>query len=333
MLAAARAELASGDSGAGTKVASTKPHKKRIRNFTADDRAAHRIFEKKRRELFRERLNVSHISSLDSNCVPADVSQDLAKELPALAGKNPARLSKHDVVDESISRHKFERGACLGVIQSLRAMAQERDELLAEVNNWRATAGMPERQATSTQMSLNELGKLETRIRGQQSEDPHKVFQDSVALDTSYAIISDLSSQPSFSPPTNSIHPTPVTASHPSLVGNNTHHAIGDSVFEPAGPVSDSNALVIPDMALMESQHIPNQTHHPMVMPLKNPVNEPTVNIITDQQIENGSPICNIDDFLVGNHINLTDWCADGTEFPVSTMDFGPDTVLQQYYL
>jgi hypothetical protein len=58
MLAAARAELASGDSGAGPNGASTKPPKKRVRNFTADDRAAHRIFEKKRRELFRERLNV-----------------------------------------------------------------------------------------------------------------------------------------------------------------------------------------------------------------------------------------------------------------------------------
>lgn len=61
MLAAARAELASGDSGAGPNGASTKPPKKRVRNFTADDRAAHRIFEKKRRELFRERLNVSHL--------------------------------------------------------------------------------------------------------------------------------------------------------------------------------------------------------------------------------------------------------------------------------
>ena len=33
--------------------------KKRVRNFTEDDRAAHRIFEKSRREAFKEALSVS----------------------------------------------------------------------------------------------------------------------------------------------------------------------------------------------------------------------------------------------------------------------------------
>jgi hypothetical protein len=32
--------------------------KKRVRNFTADDRAAHRVFEKSRREAFKKRLVV-----------------------------------------------------------------------------------------------------------------------------------------------------------------------------------------------------------------------------------------------------------------------------------
>lgn len=36
-----------------------KQKRKRIRNWTAEDRAVHREFEKSRREAFSERLNVS----------------------------------------------------------------------------------------------------------------------------------------------------------------------------------------------------------------------------------------------------------------------------------
>ncbi|PNP82842.1 hypothetical protein FNYG_04073 [Fusarium nygamai] len=305
MLAAARAELASGDSGAGPNGASTKPPKKRVRNFTADDRAAHRIFEKKRRELFRERLN------------------DLAKELPALAGKNPARLSKHDVIEESIQRHQFERGACLDVIQAYREMVQERDELLAEVNTWRATAGGPERHATSNQMDLDELGKLESKVRGQQSEGIRTDAQELAPVDTSYAVVNDLTSQPSFSPPTNSIHPVPVP--HPALLGNEEGNLIQSSSFDPTGPIPHSDELINQTMALMETQHLPNQT---MMMPLKN-MNEPSVDAMTEPQLENGRPISNMHDFLAdtsGEHISLTGWSPD---FPFSAIDFGPDTTLQ----
>ncbi|GJC84675.1 hypothetical protein ColLi_07513 [Colletotrichum liriopes] len=35
-----------------------KSTKKRVRNFSSEDRAAHRIFEKGRREAFKERLTV-----------------------------------------------------------------------------------------------------------------------------------------------------------------------------------------------------------------------------------------------------------------------------------
>ncbi|KAF5252303.1 hypothetical protein FANTH_2603 [Fusarium anthophilum] len=307
MLAAARAELASGDSGAGPNGASTKPPKKRVRNFTADDRAAHRIFEKKRRELFRERLN------------------DLAKELPALAGKNPARLSKHDVIDESINRHQLERGACLDVIQAYRALLQERDDLLGEVNTWRATAAMPKRHGTSSQMNLDELGKLETRVRGQQPEGIRSDAQELAPVDTSYTIVNDLTSQPSFSPPTNSIHPAPVP--HPALLGNEESSLIQSSSFDPAGPLPHSDELINQTMALMETQHLPNQV---MMMPLKS-MTEPTVDAIVEPQLENGRPISNMHDFLTdtsGDQISLTGW---NTDFPLSAMDFGPDTTLQQY--
>ncbi|KAF3360247.1 hypothetical protein VdG1_01207 [Verticillium dahliae VDG1] len=43
--------------------------KKRVRNFTADDRATHRIFEKKRREAFKSRLIPS--AALTLNAFPS----------------------------------------------------------------------------------------------------------------------------------------------------------------------------------------------------------------------------------------------------------------------
>lgn len=48
--------------------------KKRIRNWTADDRAAHRVFERSRREAFKERLTVS-LDSVSLVC-PANVDVD-----------------------------------------------------------------------------------------------------------------------------------------------------------------------------------------------------------------------------------------------------------------
>lgn len=46
-------------SSSATKSGPLKPKKKRIRNWTAEDRAVHREFEKSRREAFSERLMVS----------------------------------------------------------------------------------------------------------------------------------------------------------------------------------------------------------------------------------------------------------------------------------
>lgn len=42
------------------QVGSQRPKRKRIRNWTAEDRAVHREFEKSRREAFSERLTVGH---------------------------------------------------------------------------------------------------------------------------------------------------------------------------------------------------------------------------------------------------------------------------------
>ncbi|KXH41099.1 hypothetical protein CSIM01_03305 [Colletotrichum simmondsii] len=95
-----------------------KPTKKRVRNFSADDRAAHRIFERGRREAFKERLT------------------ELAGQLPVLADTDPERLSKHIVVNESIARHKLLENRCVDALRDIESLLRERNELLAEINVW-----------------------------------------------------------------------------------------------------------------------------------------------------------------------------------------------------
>ncbi|KAF2465799.1 uncharacterized protein BDR25DRAFT_239013, partial [Lindgomyces ingoldianus] len=95
--------------------------KKRVRVWTPEDRAAHRVFEKSRREAFNDRLI------------------DLAKQMPSLA--RTRRLNKHMIVEQSIARHITQRKMCLSVAQEVRQILTERDELLAEVNRWRSANG------------------------------------------------------------------------------------------------------------------------------------------------------------------------------------------------
>ncbi|KIH87039.1 hypothetical protein SPBR_05187 [Sporothrix brasiliensis 5110] len=105
-----------GDNGTGT--ATQKKTRKRVRQFTSDDRAAHRIFERWRREAFREKLI------------------ELAEMLPSLAGADINRLSKHTVVHESISRHHEQT-------RQIDTLTRERDELRDEVTRWCTQAGLP----------------------------------------------------------------------------------------------------------------------------------------------------------------------------------------------
>ncbi|KAL1908052.1 hypothetical protein Sste5344_006050 [Sporothrix stenoceras] len=93
-----------------------KKTRKRVRHFTSNDRAAHRVFERARREAFREKLI------------------ELAELLPNLEDADASRLSKHMVVHESISRHHEQ-------MRAIDALTRERDELRAEVTRWRAQAG------------------------------------------------------------------------------------------------------------------------------------------------------------------------------------------------
>ncbi|KAF4850345.1 hypothetical protein CGCSCA4_v003741 [Colletotrichum siamense] len=128
-------------------IPSKKAPKKRVRNFTADDRAAHRIFEKGRREAFKERLI------------------ELAANLPALADTDPQRLSKHVVIDESIARHKLLESRCSDALQCINSLLQEREELLDEVNNWRRNNGALMRQPRPLNVNMDAFAETERELR------------------------------------------------------------------------------------------------------------------------------------------------------------------------
>ncbi|TGJ79416.1 hypothetical protein E0Z10_g9346 [Xylaria hypoxylon] len=117
--------------GVGGTTNTRRVKKKRVRNFTEDDRAAHRIFEKSRREAFKEALT------------------NLASLLPALADTEPQRLSKHVVVDESITFIRAQHEQIRTVAEHLETVKIERDELLAELNHWRSGAGIERRQTNT----------------------------------------------------------------------------------------------------------------------------------------------------------------------------------------
>ncbi|KAH6967654.1 hypothetical protein BKA56DRAFT_169763 [Ilyonectria sp. MPI-CAGE-AT-0026] len=145
MLAAVRKQLSS-----ATRMQATGPSrkgKKRVRKFTSDDRAAHRIFEKNRREAFKEKLN------------------ELAGQIPGLAECDPQRLSKHVVVEESITRCQTLHRRCLDALGDIRALIQERDELLLEVNSRRQSERAPLRSPQAVALHLNDLVELEKEAK------------------------------------------------------------------------------------------------------------------------------------------------------------------------
>ncbi|PTB64993.1 hypothetical protein BBK36DRAFT_1203801, partial [Trichoderma citrinoviride] len=107
--------------------------KKRIRNWTADDRAAHRVFERSRREAFKERLTL------------------LAGLIPSLRSTDPNRLSKHVVIDQSVALHKAEQQQIAESLDKINRLVAERDHLLSELNTWRLNAGLEALQPRVTE--------------------------------------------------------------------------------------------------------------------------------------------------------------------------------------
>lgn len=117
--------------------------KKRVRNFTPDDRALHRVFEKERREAFNGRM------------------LELARLLPRLASVQKNRLSKHVIVEESIEQHKSQRAALTTAAEGIRALLTEREEMLEEINQWRSVNHMALRQPRHVEGAVLDLLKIE----------------------------------------------------------------------------------------------------------------------------------------------------------------------------
>ncbi|KAH8167453.1 hypothetical protein CIB48_g793 [Xylaria polymorpha] len=142
--------LARNPIGVGAAASTRRVKKKRVRNFTEDDRAAHRIFEKSRREAFKEALTVSVSSChLQRLYVDERAQKNLASLLPALTDTEPQRLSKHVVVNESITVIRSQHEQIKTMTERIDAVETERDELLAELNHWRSGAGIELRQANT----------------------------------------------------------------------------------------------------------------------------------------------------------------------------------------
>lgn len=96
----------------------------------------------------------------------ANRSKELARQVPSLAGTR--RLNKHMIVEHSIARHQAQRELCLSAAQDFRALLAERDELLAEVNQWRSASGatFPPREARPVGQQCRSLLGVEKETFG-----------------------------------------------------------------------------------------------------------------------------------------------------------------------
>lgn len=67
--------------------------------------------------------------------------------IPNLQDADHSRLSKHIVIDEAITLVRYQQQKLDTASRQVSGLEAERDELLTEVNQWRATAGMPRAEA------------------------------------------------------------------------------------------------------------------------------------------------------------------------------------------
>lgn len=158
---AAAASASPPTSGEGAQ----KKGKKRVRSFTAEERASHRIIEKQRREALNESFLVRHTKAsclclfvLSFPCLLTSVSQELARLIPALA--QAQRLSKSLIVAEGATRLRTQRKLCLEAATGIQTLLQENHEILTELNGWRLQNGHPEREAPATSEAIMDLLKL-----------------------------------------------------------------------------------------------------------------------------------------------------------------------------
>jgi hypothetical protein len=111
-------------------------HKKRVRAWTEDDRAKHRVFEKGRREAFSDSLLVSD-TSYEPESSWLRYIQALARFLPSLASVKESKLSKHTIVDESLKYHEVQKTKLEDLQKAVDDLQAEKEALLAELSGWR----------------------------------------------------------------------------------------------------------------------------------------------------------------------------------------------------
>lgn len=133
--------------GAPRPAGAPKP-KPRKRVNTAEKRHQHNAIERQRRETLNTKFLV------------------LARLLPSLAACR--RPSKSAIVNGSISHLSHQRQQRLLASKLLRQLAQERDQLFAEVNQWRQVNGCQPREGASTIWSdeMDEVCQVEKETFG-----------------------------------------------------------------------------------------------------------------------------------------------------------------------
>lgn len=107
-------EVGEVDAGKGRK------RKNRVRNWTAEDRTRHQIFERERREAFNDRLRVFLLLISDRRIAALTARfAGTGQPSPNLKNAKDTQLSKHVIVDESVKYHHQQEARLLELTQSL----------------------------------------------------------------------------------------------------------------------------------------------------------------------------------------------------------------------
>lgn len=144
---------------AGTSAASGKVKR---RKWTREERAEHSTIEKRRREDFNTSLLVRVGSSRKAIMQAEDshTQQDLARKLPSIS--HIKRVNKRVIVKAALDHVDSERRLVLEVLPDVRALVQERDDVLKELNEYRRASGKLERPtAIDPKASIDNLSRVE----------------------------------------------------------------------------------------------------------------------------------------------------------------------------
>jgi len=90
-----------------------------------------------------------------------------------------SKLSKHLVVEESLTYHREQQTRRGELERTLQAVTAERDSFLQELNEWRQCLGMPPRQSTT----MGDSGQYD---RASQIAQPHVPNEDPLAAFSHY---------------------------------------------------------------------------------------------------------------------------------------------------